>query len=98
MSKGELTTEEKIVLEFIKELHAKNKRIKVLDLIKHIEKGTEFEKMEIMEAIKGLEMKGFIKLTERHHIRAEEEVKYPKEIIQLKAKIERLKELIIKVT
>jgi hypothetical protein len=101
MSREELTTGEKLVLKFIKELHAKNKRVRVLDLIKFVEKGTGLGRREVMEAITGLERKGFIKLADRHDMELKEEreeAKYPREIVELKARIERLKDLVIKMT
>jgi len=101
MPEEEPTTKEKLVLKFIKELHAKDKRVRVLDLIKLVEKGTGMGHKEIMEAITGLEKKGFIRLADGQDIGVKEErepIKYPKEIVELKTKIERLKNLIMKMT
>ncbi len=101
MSKEQLTVEEKIVLNFIKEFHAKNEWVRVVDLIKLIEKGAGLGRRQVIEAITGLERKGFIRLTDRHDMGVKEggkEAEYPKEIVELKARIKRLKDLIIKMT
>lgn len=97
MPEKDLTAQEKFILELIRKLYAEGKKVKVMDLVKLMDKEKGMGKRQVVEAVIGLERKGLIKLADRYETRAEEEeIEYPREILELKEKIERLKHLIIK--
>lgn len=103
MSRRKLSTAEKLILQSVKELHAKTGAAKVLDIIRFIQKGTGMKPMDIMKIIIKLEKKGLIKLIEEPEVRAVKkakvtEPKYPEEILDLKEKVDKLRNLLVKIS
>ncbi|RLG39905.1 MAG: hypothetical protein DRO05_07670 [Thermoproteota archaeon] len=101
MSRRKLSTAEKLILQSVKELHAKTGAAKVLDIIRSVQKGTGMKPMDIMEIIIELEKKGLIKLIEEPEVSKRAKVtkpKYPEEILDLKEKVDKLRDLLVRIS